>query len=366
MTGQQPLRGFRIAVTSDRRSNELIEALERRGAETFHAPLLRLAPVADERLLLRQTRRVIAEQPEILVVTTAYGLRRWFDIAEAAGLADQLSAVVDECRIITRGAKALGQVRALGFKVASSALSGTSQAVLELLNGHLQGATVAVQLHADNDLRLEQEIANLGAARVLKVEPYRWMQSSGDPKISSLLEGICAARFDAVTFTSAPSVHSLLAAAADRGLQDSLIRAFNERVLAATVGPVTAQPLLQAGVDAPLIPQRHRMGAMVLELVTALAEQGTLSVETARGLCQLRGRTLSLNDQDCVLTELHAEILRCLLNAGGNVVSRDQLAASLSSLHSRHALDMTLSRLRRSLPDPQLITTVIKRGYRIA
>ncbi|UXN32986.1 hypothetical protein [Glutamicibacter sp. M10] len=34
----KPLAGFRIAVTSDRRSAELIEAFERRGAEVTHTP----------------------------------------------------------------------------------------------------------------------------------------------------------------------------------------------------------------------------------------------------------------------------------------------------------------------------------------
>ncbi|ALQ29642.1 uroporphyrinogen-III synthase [Glutamicibacter soli] len=366
MNGAQQLAGFRIAVTSDRRSNELIEALERRGAETAHTPLLRLAPLEDEQFLLGQTRRVIAERPSVLVVTTAYGLRRWFDTAEAAGLGDQLGRALETCRIFTRGAKALGAVRALGLPVAGSAAAGTSEALLQLLHGEVQGASVAVQMHADNDRPLARDIRALGAAHVLKIEPYRWLESSGAPHILTLLDGICAGRFDAVTFTSAPSVHSLLTAAASRGMLPTLIRSFNERVLAATVGPVTAEPLIQAGVRSPLVPQRHRMGAMVLQLATALADQGTLSVDTSRGLCQLRGRTLSLNDEDCTLTPLHAEILRCLLQAGGNVVSRDELATSLSTLPSRHALDMTLSRLRKNLPDPQLITTVIKRGYRIA
>lgn len=365
ISGQQ-LSGFRIAVTSDRRSNELIEALQRRGAETTHTPLLRLAPLEDEQFLIGQTRRVIAEPPAVLVVTTAYGLRRWFDTAEAADLGDQLSRALEGCRIFTRGAKALGAVRALGLTVAGSASAGTSEALLELLRGEVAGASVAVQMHADNDRPLARDIRRLGAAHVVKIEPYRWLENSGDPQISSLVEGICAGRFDAVTFTSAPSVHTLLTAAAARGLLPTLVRSFNERVQAATVGPVTAEPLLQAGVHSPLVPQRHRMGAMVLQLVIALSDQGTLSVDTARGLCQLRGRTLSLNNQDCTLTPLHAEILRCLLQARGNVVSRDELATSLSSLPSRHALDMTLSRLRKSLPDPGLITTVIKRGYRIA
>ena len=35
---EAPLDGFRIGVTSHRRSRDLIEALERRGASVLHAP----------------------------------------------------------------------------------------------------------------------------------------------------------------------------------------------------------------------------------------------------------------------------------------------------------------------------------------
>jgi uroporphyrinogen-III synthase len=38
------LRGFRIGVTSDRRSSDLIAALERRGAHVVQAPALKIAP----------------------------------------------------------------------------------------------------------------------------------------------------------------------------------------------------------------------------------------------------------------------------------------------------------------------------------
>ena len=40
----QTLSGFRIGVTSDRRSDELSSAVERRGADVMHAPALRIAP----------------------------------------------------------------------------------------------------------------------------------------------------------------------------------------------------------------------------------------------------------------------------------------------------------------------------------
>ncbi|WP_440103471.1 uroporphyrinogen-III synthase [Glutamicibacter mishrai] len=360
----KPLAGFRIAVTSDRRSAELIEAFERRGAEVTHTPLLRLAPLDDEQQLLAQTRKLIEARPQVVVITTAYGLRRWLDTAEAAGIGDDLITAFSQSELYVRGSKAHGSVRAQGLEPAGVAKDGRSSSLLEMLKDKLAGATVALQLHADSDHGMPQQLRGLGAKRVIKVEPYRWQDTSSDAGISALVEGLCAAHFDAVTFTSAPSVHALFAAATARNRLPALQRSLAERVAIATVGPVTASPLEDAGI-APLVPERHRMGAMIGQLVEHLGSLGTLQAQTVHGQVQLRGRTLSIEDQNCELTPGQAELVRALIEAGGSVLSRDELGAALPEVSSRHALDMTLSRLRRALPQPEIITTVIKRGYRL-
>lgn len=363
--GTRPLVGFRVAVTSDRRSDELIEALTRRGADVTHVPLLRLAPLDDEAVLLEQTRRVIAARPEVLLVSTAYGFRRWFDSAEAAGLGAELSEAVEAAAVYVRGAKAHGAVRAHGFRAAGISDDGTVASLVPQLNGRLRGATVAVQLQAEHDLGLPAALRRLGAAHVLKVEPYRWLESATDPAVDKLVDGLCAAHFDAVTFTSAPAAAALISAAHRRNRETALVRSLNERVAVATVGPVTAGPLEDAGVARVLVPQRHRMGAMILQLVEHLTSLGTLTRATVHGPCLLRGRTLDVAGEQCELSPTQAEIVRCLMEADGSVVSRDELCAALPSVATRHALDMALSRLRRMLPKPDLITTVIKRGYRL-
>lgn len=360
-----PLAGLRIAVTSDRRAEELVDALERRGADVTHVPLLRLAPLADEAPLLEQTRRVIEARPEVLLVSTADGFRRWFDSAEAAGLAAELSEAVATAAVYVRGAKAHGAVRALGFRVAGISADGTVASLVPQLEGRLRGATVAVQLQVENDLGLPAALRRLGAAHVLKVEPYRWLDGATDPEVSRLVDGLCAAHFDAVTFTSAPAAAVLVGAAHRRNRGAALVRSLNERVAVATVGPVTAAALEDAGVTRALVPQRHRMGAMIIQLVEHLAGLGTITRDTVHGPCLLRGRTLDVAGRQCELSPTQAAIMRCLMEADGSVVSRDELCAALPSVATRHALDMALSRLRRLLPEPDLVTTVTKRGYRL-
>ena len=82
---ESPLEGFRIGVTSHRRSRDLIEALERRGAEVLHAPALKIAPVQEDMRLIEDTRAIIAAKPDLCIATTAYGMRRWCEAADTFG-----------------------------------------------------------------------------------------------------------------------------------------------------------------------------------------------------------------------------------------------------------------------------------------
>ena len=70
------LDGFRIGVTSDRRSDDLIAALERRGAEVLHAPAIRIAATESDAKLTRDTAAIISSRPAIVLATSSYGIRR--------------------------------------------------------------------------------------------------------------------------------------------------------------------------------------------------------------------------------------------------------------------------------------------------
>src|SRR5215210_1622517 len=168
------LRGFRIGVTSDRRAHDLIAALERRGARVLHAPALTIAPNEQDASLVVETREVIRVRPEVVLVTTGYGMRRWFEVADTAGLGAELTAVLEDARIFARGPKARGAVRAAGLLDAQpSELDTTASLVDAMISAGLTGRQVAIQLHGFTD---DTQLARLREAseRVLTVTPYRW------------------------------------------------------------------------------------------------------------------------------------------------------------------------------------------------
>ena len=362
--GSEQLVGFRIGVTSDRRSEDLIDALERRGATVMHGPTLRIAHAHLDNPIIDDTKAIIEQRPDVLLATTAYGIRRWFEVADAAGIGDDLTESLEHARILVRGPKARGGIRAAGLNDSGmSEVETTESLVSKALAECEPGQTIAVQLHGKTD---EPQLARLREKHtVLTVAPYRWTRlGSNDEKVQRLIDAICARQLDAVTFTSAPAVDALLGAAESTGVLDALIDALRSDVLAAAVGPVTAAPLLARGV-APIQPERFRMGALIRLLCEYLETNRVARVETRHGELALRGQLALVGGKRISLPPTSITLLRQLMATPGAVLSRTELASALPGIQDDHAMEVAISRLRQSLAVPGLVATVVKRGYRL-
>ncbi len=356
------LRGFRIGVTSDRRSEDLIAALERRGAQVMHAPALKIAPNDQDGTLILETRELIESRPEVVLVTTGYGMRRWFEVADAAGLGAELTAVLEQARIFARGPKAVGAVRAAGLIDAElSELETTASLVDCMLTSGLQGRRVAIQLHGFTDDVQLGRLRDLSAS-VLTVTPYRWVSPAAHDKLPRLVEAVCQGRLDAVTFTSAPGAAATLETAASLGRRADFVAAFSQSVMAAAVGPVTAEPLVAAGV-LPVIPSRYRLGALIRLVCDELSERHVERFRCGEVSIELAGRNVSIDGRNLTLGPNALALFRALAGAD-TVVSRQELVDAVADDLDDHALEVALSRLRQSLAVPGLITTVVRRGYR--
>lgn len=358
------LQGFRIGVTSDRRSNDLIAALQRRGAEVLHAPTLRIVPAHEDARLIDDTRAVIEAGPDVVLATTAFGMRGWLEAADAAGLGAELLDALACSRILVRGPKARGAVRAAGLDDAGMSEQETTASLVDrVLAEGAAGRTIAVQLHGFVD---EEQLERLrvGGAAVITVAPYLWTTPTEPQRVVRLLEAIAARSLDAVTFTSAPAVEALLVAARDNGLFDAVVRALRTDVTPVSVGPVTAAPLHLVGIDS-IHPDRYRLGALVRLLCEHLAEHQVRRIDTRHGPLEIRGRSVTLAGRRTALSPTSVAVLRVLVDAGGSVVPKARLLEVLPDAGDEHALEVTVARLRQALSCRDLVATVIKRGYRL-
>lgn len=358
--GLQELRGQRIGVTASRRGDDLCSALERHGAEVLHAPALTLVPVAHDVPLMNATTALLERRPQALLVSTGYGLRRWLETADATGLGARLRETVGQLDMVVRGAKATGQVAALDLAPRTlTTVSHLSDGVDMILRGPAR--CVGVQLPGGNDDHAVQRLLSAGR-EVQAVVPYR-LRPSGRDAVRTLVQQACARRLDAIVFNAAPAVDSVLAVARETDMYDEFLEALREEsVTAVVVGETCARPLQEVGVQ-PVIPERPRM-AEVVRALCARAEEEQVRVATRHGDLELRGAILTVEDLDIRLTPQQEAVLRALIAAEGAVISRGQLIKAVPGLDGAHALEMTVSRLRRKLPVP-LVRTVVKRGYRL-
>jgi hypothetical protein len=97
-----------VVPAQSRRSEDLIDALKRRGATVLHAPTLKMADRFDDGPILADTRTMIDARPGVLLATTSYGIRRWFEVADADGIGDELLEALKNTTILVRGPKARG------------------------------------------------------------------------------------------------------------------------------------------------------------------------------------------------------------------------------------------------------------------
>lgn len=351
-------------MTSDRRSEDLIAAFDRRGAEVLHAPAIRIAPAADDSRLTSETAAIIAAQPDILLATTSYGIRRWLESADADGVGTELITTLARSQIFVRGPKSRGAVRAAGLEDAGMSDEETTRSLVDLVIGlGAKDRVVAVQLHGFTDQEQLTRLVDAGA-QVFTVAPYRWQMPEDSTRVLRLVDAICAGSVDAVTFTSAPAVDALFAAADQVGKLDGVRDALRTTVVAAAVGPVTAAPLRAVGIT-PLVPERFRMGALIRLVCEHLETAGRIRLDTRHGLVEIRGRLVSVAGRQATLAPNSLLLFRALVAAGGGVLPRAELATVLPDTPDDHAVDVAISRLRRSLPVEGLVVTVVKRGYRI-
>jgi len=361
LDGTGTLAGFTVAVTAERRRDDLAALFERRGARVVKAPAITIVPLQDDKALHAATAACVGLAPDVVVATTGIGFRGWLEAAEGWGMGDSLRAALGRARLIARGAKPCGAIRAADLNEEWSAVSESCEEILErLLEQGVAGRRIAVQLHGGPQADFTDALREAGAA-VVEVPVYRWTLPADVGPARRLVGQICAGQIDAVTFTSAPAVQALLEIAGPG--EAEMLERFRTRTMAACVGPVTAGPLVDR--DVPVVtPTRSRLGALVKTVTDELPRRAA-RLSVAGTLLEVRGHAVVIDGRLQPLAPAAMAILSSLAARPGAVVGRAQLAEALPRGDDGHAVDMAVARLRAALGSAKHVETVIKRGYRL-
>jgi uroporphyrinogen-III synthase len=330
-----------------------------------------MVELPDDDELRRNTEALIASPPDIVVATTGIGFRGWIAAADGWQLGSQLTAALSGARIVARGAKATGALRAAGLPEEWSPKTESSRELVQYLRqSGITGCRIAVQLHGatedwDPFPEFVDELRSAGA-EVVQIRVYRWKPVLAGGEFDELVRQVAQRKFDAVSFTSAPAVAATLMRAGDLGISDQLLNALRTDVRAMCVGPVTAQPLARLGVPTSS-PQRMRLAALARHIAEELPGLRSRKLQAAGHQIEIRGSNVMVDGSVQSLPPAAMAILRALAHRPGVVVARRELLRSLpGSASDPHAVDTAVLRLRKALGDRKIVATVVKRGYRLA
>lgn len=362
------MSGFVVGVTADRRAEEQIAMLERRGATVIHGPAIRTHPVTVDGPFAEAIEDLIARPPEVTVLSTGIGVRGVVEAAEVLGRAEALVEALGRSQVFARGPKAHGAAVTVGLPVEWSTPTGMSGEILaELGRRGLTGTRIGLQLDGARSQPLADALADLGADLV-PIPVYRWSLPDDTGPVLRLAQAVADRRVDAVTFTARPQIESLCEITETDGLLDGVRRAFAQGVVVVCVGPVCARAAIDAGFPDPVVPVRPRLGSMVVSVAEALARQA-ITFRLGSDMVRLQGRLVTVAGDTVQLSERERDLLAALARRPGVVVSKSDLLSTVwpDGDADEHAVEVAVARLRRRLgANGHLLETVFRRGYRLA
>jgi uroporphyrinogen-III synthase len=357
-----PLAGWTIAVTAERRAAEQVGLLQSRGAAVLVAPTVRAERVADTDLR-EVTSGLIERPPDIWVASSAAGVQGWIAAAWSWGLGPALLRTMRRATVVARGASTAGALIGEGFDVDWRPAGDT---LTELL-GHVRemgvtGSRIAVLLHGGQMAWFPRALRDLGA-EVVEIPVYRLGAPDMEAGVTRLRDAALRRELDAITFTSQAAARNL-ATYGGPALVQHLAAA---EVVCACVGPLTAAAARDAGLPRVVTATPSRLGSMIGVLATELGDRAHC-FEIAGRSARLQGARIAIDDRELRLTPRERTLLEAMVAAGGAVLSKRTLSqAAWSAAVSEHAVEVTVNRLRAKLgPAAVALETSNRRGYRLA
>src|SRR5690606_21604194 len=124
-------------------------------------------------------------------------------------------------------------------------------------------------------------------------------------------------------------------------------RAAHGRLLLAAVGPITAAPMREAGLHATLA-ERGRLGSLARCVIGFFGTGGDApSLTTASGQLSMRSGGVIIGGAFIPLSRAGSSLLGALFDAGGSVLTRDEIAGRLPrTSQNAHAVEMAVARVR--------------------
>ncbi|MGN9864488.1 uroporphyrinogen-III synthase [Bacillus swezeyi] len=269
------LNGKRIAIGASRKTEEMSTLIKKQGGIPVVRSLQGTVFLADKKVG-PDLQTFVETGADWVIFTTGIGTETLVSLAEKLGIGERFLKVIRQAKAASRGYKTISALKKLGITPIAADGDGTTKGLIESLASHdFAGKRVMVQLHGENAPSLLTFLEEKGAS-VFPLLPYQHVAPDQET-VALLCQELLNHEVDAVCFTTAVQVRSLFKFAREKGYGEKIVQSFQDHVLAAAVGKVTAEALKEEGVKRLLAPELERMGAMIVELARHYETEKDLS-----------------------------------------------------------------------------------------
>lgn len=129
----------------------------------------------------------------------------------------------------------------------------------------LDGKSVYVQEYGRTNAELVQGLVERGSPSVRQIKTYAWQLPDDLAPLHAAIERIGRDEAEVALFTSGIQLTHLLQVAEERGRTQQLYRGL-ERMVVASVGPLTTEALQSAGLPPDIEPEHPKLGHLMVAL----------------------------------------------------------------------------------------------------
>jgi uroporphyrinogen-III synthase len=266
------LQGRRVLALESRRAAEIASLITTYGGQPIVAPSVREVPLESNVEALAFAGALVRGECDIVILMTGVGTRLLLRLAQPAHGQAFINAL-GSARVVARGPKPVAALREVGLTPWLTAPSpNTWREVVAVLDE--QGAEtcrrqrVAIQEHGAASHDLVQALEARGA-QVTTVPIYQWALPEDLQPLQQAVRTLAGGTVDVLILMSSVQLVHLLKVAAGMGLEPD-VRAGLQRVVVASIGPITSEELRRQDVRVDFEASTPKMGFMVRELAERL------------------------------------------------------------------------------------------------
>jgi uroporphyrinogen-III synthase len=260
-------QGLTVLTLESRRGAEMCRLIETYGGKPSHAPAMREVPLSSNPEALKFADALFAGKFDVVIFLTGVGARALLNVLEDAHPAEKVFESLRKVSVVARGPKPVLVLREWKVPIALTAPEpNTWREILQAIDASqqdLHGKCLAVQEYGVSNPELIAGLRERGAD-VTRVPVYRWDLPEDTGPLHAAVREVIAGRIDVALFTTGVQIDHFFQIAEREGKKGDL-KAGMERLVKASIGPMTSDALCSHGLLVDLEASHPKMGFLVKE-----------------------------------------------------------------------------------------------------